>query len=152
MQLLVIWLLSRQFFFVLKMLSAFYVCSSSLQTRVNHWSKHNEPWSDCSLWEQSDLGPFCLQYKLPENFGRWEEQTTEVVTGGKGLAPWTSSVINQGSHRLEKYWNIQDRFKQSLKIKFASKSTWKTFKGLEMFLNFTIYRRIQHCLWRPKVV
>ena len=31
--------------------------------------------------------------------------------------------IYQGSHRLEKYLNIQDCLKKSLKIKFAMKST-----------------------------
>ena len=56
----------------------------------------------------------------------------------------------QGSHRLEKYLNIQDCLEKSLKIKFAMKSTWKTLKGLEKALNFTIYRRTQHCFWRPK--
>ena len=52
----------------------------------------------------------------------------------------------QGSHRLEKYLNIQDCLEKSLK------STGKTLKGLEKYLNFTIYRRIQHCPWRPKLV
>ena len=32
--------------------------------------------------EQSDLGPYCLQYRLPGNISRREEQTTNVVTGG----------------------------------------------------------------------
>ena len=53
---------------------------------------------------------------------------------------------------LEKYLNVQDCLKKSLKNKFALKSTWKTLKGLEMYLNFTIYRRIQQCFWRPKSV
>ena len=44
----------------------------------------------------------------------------------------------QGSHRLEKYLNIQDCLEKSLKIKFALKSTGKTLKGLEKSLNFTI--------------
>ena len=48
----------------------------------------------------------------------------------------------QGSHRLEKYLNIQDCLEKFLKIKLALKSTWKTLKGLENSLNFTIYRRI----------
>ena len=33
--------------------------------------------------EQSDLGPYCLQYRLPKNISRREEQTTKVVIGGK---------------------------------------------------------------------
>ena len=57
-----------------------------------------------------------------------------------------------GSHRLKKYLNIQDYLEKSLKIKFALKSTVKTLKGLEKSLNFTIYRRIQHCLLRSKSV
>ena len=31
--------------------------------------------------EQSDLGPYCLQCRLPESI-RQEEQTTKVVTDG----------------------------------------------------------------------
>ena len=38
----------------------------------------------------------------------------------------------QGSHRLEKYLNIQDCLERSLKFKFAL----KTLKGLEKSLNF----------------
>ena len=32
-------------------------------------------------------------------------------------------LVNQGSHRPEKYVNIQDYLEKSLKIKFALKST-----------------------------
>ena len=63
-----------------------------------------------------------------------------------------SGKLYQGLHRLEKYMNIQDCLEKSLKIKFALKSNWKTLKGLENSLNFTIYRRIQQCFWRPKSV
>ena len=52
----------------------------------------------------------------------------------------------QGSHRLEKYLNIQGCPEKSLKIKLTLKSTGKIMKGLEKSLNFTIYRMIQHCL------
>ena len=51
-----------------------------------------------------------------------------------------------GSHRHEKYLNIQVCLEKSLKIKFALKSPGKILKGLEKSLKFTIYRRIQHCL------
>ena len=61
-------------------------------------------------------------------------------------------MLNQGSHRLEKYLNIQDCLEKSLKVKFALKSTGKTLKGLEKSLNFTIYRIIQQCYWRLKSV
>ena len=32
--------------------------------------------------DQSDLGSYCLQYWLPKNMSRREEQTAKVVTGG----------------------------------------------------------------------
>ena len=32
--------------------------------------------------EQSDLDTYCLQYRLPGNISRQEEQITNVVTGG----------------------------------------------------------------------
>ena len=34
-------------------------------------------------YEQSDLGSYCLQFWLPENVSRREEQITKVMTGGK---------------------------------------------------------------------
>ena len=40
-------------------------------------------------------------------------------------------MLMQGSHRLEKYMNIQDCLEKSLKIKFAWKSTGKTQKVLK---------------------
>ena len=33
--------------------------------------------------EQSDLGPYCLQDKLPKCISRQKEQTTKVVTGSR---------------------------------------------------------------------
>ena len=66
--------------------------------------------------------------------------------------PAKTGFLAQGWHRLEKYLNIQDCLEKSLKIKFALKSTLKTLIGLEKSLNFTIYRRIQQCFWRPKSV
>ena len=55
------------------LLTFHYVCciySSALKASFYHGSKHNEQ------WEQSDLGPYCLQYRLPKNISRGEEQTT----------------------------------------------------------------------------
>ena len=44
----------------------------------------------------------------------------------------------QGSHRLEKYLNLEGFLEKSLKIKSALKSTGKSFKGLEKSLNSSI--------------
>ena len=52
----------------------------------------------------------------------------------------------QGSHRLEKYLNLEGFLEKSLKIKSAMKNTGKSLKGLEKSLNFTIYSSIQRCL------
>ena len=61
-----------------------------------------------------------------------------VCKGDKQNTP----IGEQGSHRLEKYLNLQDCLEKSLKIKFVLKSSLKALKGLEKSLNFTIYRRI----------
>ena len=50
-------------------------------------------------------------------------------------------VILQGSHRLEKYLNVEGFLEKSLKIKSALKSTGKSLKSLEKSLNSTIYCR-----------
>ena len=41
----------------------------------------------------------------------------------------------QGSHRLEKYLNLEGILEKSLKIKYALKSTGKSLQGLEKSLN-----------------
>ena len=47
----------------------------------------------------------------------------------------------QGSHRLEKYLNLEGFLEKSLKIKSALKSTGKSLKSLEKSLNSTIFCR-----------
>ena len=42
----------------------------------------------------------------------------------------------QGSHRLEKYLNLEGFLEKSLKIKSALKSTGKSLKSLEKSLNY----------------
>ena len=37
-------------------------------------------------WEQSDLGSYCLQYMLPKNISRREEQKTSRDWWAKGLS------------------------------------------------------------------
>ena len=46
-----------------------------------------------------------------------------------------------GSHRLEKYLNLEGFLEKSLKIKFALKSTGKSPKSGEKSLNSTIFCR-----------
>ena len=45
---------------------------------------------------------------------------------------------HSGSHRLEKYLNLEGFLEKSLKIKSSWKSTGKSLKSLEKFLNSTI--------------
>ena len=51
----------------------------------------------------------------------------------------------QGSHRLEKYLNLETFLEKSSKIKSALKSTGKSLKSLEKSLNSTIFCRTKHC-------
>ena len=46
-----------------------------------------------------------------------------------------------GSHRLEKYLNLEGFFEKSLEIESALKSTGKYLKSLEKFLNSTVFSR-----------
>ena len=46
--------------------------------------------------------------------------------------------VTQGSHRLEKYLNLEGFLEKSLKINFALKSTGKSGKDLEKSLNSSI--------------
>ena len=51
-----------------------------------------------TLWtliRQSDLGPCCLQYRLPKKVGRWEERTPKVVTGRKRVKQMPDIQSNQ---------------------------------------------------------
>ena len=49
--------------------------------------------------------------------------------------------LTQGSHRLEKHWNLEGFLEMSLKIKSDLKSTGKSLKSLEKSLNSTIFCR-----------
>ena len=57
-----------------------------------------------------------------------------------------SAILNvfasiQGSHRLEKYLNLEGFLEKSLKINYSLKSTGKPLKGLEKSLNSSIFCR-----------
>ena len=47
----------------------------------------------------------------------------------------------QGSHRLEKYLNLEGFLEKSFEIEYALKSTGKSCKGLEKSLNSSIFCR-----------
>ena len=49
------------------------------------------------------------------------------------------SIYRQGSHRLQKYLNLEGFLEKSLKIKSAWKYTGKSLKSLEKSLNFSIF-------------
>ena len=49
--------------------------------------------------------------------------------------------LTQGSHRLEKYLNLEGFLEKSLKIKSALKSTGKSLKKFEKSLDSTILCR-----------
>ena len=53
----------------------------------------------------------------------------------------SSRYASPGSHRLEKYLNIQDCPEKSLRTKFALKGTGKLLKSLEKSLNSNIVCR-----------
>ena len=57
----------------------------------------------------------------------------------------STQFSGQGSHRLEKYLNLEGFLEKSLKIKSALESTRKSHKSLEKSLNSTIFCRTKHC-------
>ena len=64
------------------------------------------------------------------------------------ILPYSTGIFClslQGSHRLEKYLNLEGILEKSLKIKSAFKSTGKLSKSLEKYLNSTIFCRTKHC-------
>ena len=64
----------------------------------------------------------------------------------KALQFYTNYLkLIQGSHRLEKYLNLEGFIEKSLKIKSALKSNGKSLKGLEKSLNSSIFCKTLHC-------
>ena len=53
--------------------------------------------------------------------------------------------LTQGSHRLEKYLNLEGFLEKFLKIKYVLKSTGKTLKSLGKSLKSSIFGRTEHC-------
>ena len=66
---------------------AVYVCciySNALQSNFFMEENNINP-DQTAPKEQSDLGPYCLQYRLPKNISRRLEQKTKVMTGRKSI-------------------------------------------------------------------
>ena len=57
------------------------------------------------------------------------------------IARVATCKVSQGSHRLEKYLNLEGFLEKSLKIKHALKITGKSLKNHEKSLNSTIFCR-----------
>ena len=64
-----------------------------------------------------------------------------VLAEGDHSLTRSVSMRFQGSHRLEKYLNLEGFLEKSLKNKSALKSTGKSLKGLEKSLNSSIFCR-----------
>ena len=71
---------------------------------------------------------------------------------GKGLTSWLSFVVSivklTLSHWYPQVWCLIVSIFDLCPLSYFE----KTLKGLEKSLNFTIYRRIQLCLWRPNSI
>ena len=55
------------------------------------------------------------------------------------ISSFAIAYLEQGSHRFEKYLNLEGFLEKSLKIKSAMKSTGKSLKSLEKSLNSTMF-------------
>ena len=96
------------------------------------------------------VGVFCDPDTIPSavQLSNWIEQGVVPVLG---IHPKYSIsdrqlhrfgvLLDQGSHRPEKYLNLEGFLEKSLKIKSALKSTGKSLKSLEKSLNSTIFCR-----------
>ena len=51
----------------------------------------------------------------------------------------SDTMLLQGSHRLEKYLNLEGFLEKSLKIKICLEKYWKITQSLEKSLNSTIF-------------
>ena len=102
------------------------VCFLCLLHIFKHFRQKNSwkqtIWSLIRLlpWEQSVLGPNCLQYRLLENISRRAEQTTKVVTGGK---------------------RVKFTLLKSACRKF--KTLWAVWSGHRLFLNYLVLETIE---------
>ena len=85
--------------------------------------------------EMMALARLCIWADWPELFLLVHANHNKISCAGLNR-------FSQGSHRLEKYLNLEGFLEKSLKIKSALKSTGKSLKSLEKSLNFTLFCRI----------
>ena len=80
---------------------------------------------------------------LPSRWGlgKFRIFGTYALAANRKIKKNSSQELGLGSHRLEKYLNLEGFLEKSLKIKSALKSTGKSLKSLEKSLNFTIFCR-----------
>ena len=71
------------------------------------------------------------------------EDLIREVSGTARIGSWIIMLEEgiQGSHRLEKYLNLEGFLEKSFKIESALKSTRKSLKSLEKSLNASIFCR-----------
>ena len=81
--------------------------------------------------------PHCSVHKVVLVFQSKPTLNVKILSWFEGLSHQNGLVQKeeQGSHRLEKYLNLEGILEKSLKIKFALESTGKSCKGLEKSLN-----------------
>ena len=62
---------------------------------------------DQTVWEQSDLDPYCLPYRLHKNIRK--EQMTKVVTGGLRTDRKQWNIRDQGSRVVRYLLQLSER-------------------------------------------
>ena len=83
----------------------------------------------------TNIVPRKTLYKMYLITGEWKHSKLF------GLVLCENPLQAQGSHRLEKYLNLEGFLEKSLKITSALKRTGKSLKSLEKSLNSTIFCR-----------
>ena len=69
----------------------------------------------------------------------WQATSDQYIRTSTGFTVYYKIKVVQGSHRLEKYLNLEEFLEKSLKFKSALNSTGKALKGLEKSLNYFIF-------------
>ena len=84
---------------------------------------------------------FLVNESPPKPFGNFGGAYVTLCRGYWTIFCVKSGYMRHGSHRLEKYLNLECFLEKSLKIKSALKSTGKSLKDLEKCLNSSVFCR-----------